>query len=62
MSQQPTSGPLAPPKAFAITVEDDSQEKLLEQLPSVNTLPLWKQMSVLVPPRPRPKAAAHKWE
>jgi len=61
-ASQATSGPLAPPKPSTISVENDTQEKLLNELPSVNTLPLWKQMNVLVPPQPKPKAAAHKWE
>lgn len=61
-SQPPTSGPLAPPKTYSISVEDDTQEKLLDTLPTIDTLPLWKQMNILVPPRPKPEAAAHKWE
>ncbi|GFZ44266.1 hypothetical protein JCM24511_01988 [Saitozyma sp. JCM 24511] len=56
------SGPMAPPPSFTIQVEDDSQEKLLQDIPGVHTRPLWTQMNVLVPPVPKPKAIAHKWE
>ncbi|WWC99986.1 hypothetical protein V866_006895 [Kwoniella sp. B9012] len=55
-------GPTKPPPAYTINVENDNQEKLLADIPSVDAKPLWKQMSVLVPPRPTPKAIAHKWE
>ncbi len=55
------SGPAQAPEAFSLKVENDSQEKLLADLPTVHTLPLWKQMSVLVPAKPKPKAIAHKW-
>jgi gentisate 1,2-dioxygenase len=53
---------MAPPPSFTIQVEEDSQEKLLQDIPGVHTRPLWTQMNVLVPPRPKPKAIAHKWE
>jgi gentisate 1,2-dioxygenase len=51
----------APPAPYKIEVEDDSQDKLLGDLPGVDAMPLWKQMSVLVPARPKPKAVPHKW-
>ncbi|WVW82637.1 hypothetical protein I302_104648 [Kwoniella bestiolae CBS 10118] len=63
--KQPNSikvGPTQPPPAYSINVEDDSQDKLLGDIPLINVKPLWKQMSVLVPPRPKPRAIAHKWE
>jgi gentisate 1,2-dioxygenase len=56
-----TGGPLQPPLAHTIHIENDSQERLLSEIPHVAALPLWKQMSVLVPARPKPKAVAHKW-
>jgi gentisate 1,2-dioxygenase len=55
------SEPREPPIAHTIQVANDDQDKLLNDIPTVNTLPLWKQMSVLVPPRPGPKAIPHKW-
>lgn len=54
-------GPTSAPPSYTISVDDDSQEKLLNDLPSIDAQPLWKQMSVLVPAKPKPKAVAHKW-
>jgi gentisate 1,2-dioxygenase len=51
----------SPPPAYQIETHNDSQEQLLTDLPSVAALPLWKQMSVLVPAHPKPKAVPHKW-
>ena len=51
----------SPPPAYQIEIDNDSQDQLLTDLPSVAALPLWKQMSVLVPARPKPKAVPHKW-
>lgn len=51
----------APPPSYVISVDDDSQERLLGDLPNVAAMPLWKQMSVLVPARPKPKAVPYKW-
>lgn len=58
----PTSGPLSPPAAHTVTVPDDSQEKLLEDLPALHAEPLWAKMAKLNPPTPAPKAIAHKFE
>jgi gentisate 1,2-dioxygenase len=55
-------GVMQSPTPYTINIEHDSQEKLLSDIPGVNALALWKQMTVLVPPMPRPKAVAHKWE
>lgn len=55
------AGPMASPPSYSVTIERDSQDKLLEDIPNVAALPLWKQMSVLVPARPKPKAVVHKW-
>lgn len=53
--------PTVPPPDYKITVKDDTQAQLLEDIPGVHTRPLWTQMSVLVPPKPGPKAVVHKW-
>jgi gentisate 1,2-dioxygenase len=51
----------SPPYPYNITVPDDSQDRLLGDLPNVAAMPLWKQMSVLVPAQPKPKAVPYKW-
>ena len=56
------SGPLTPPPQYEIDVVGDTQERLLDDIPSVNVLPLWTRMTRLNPPVPSPKAAVHKWE
>jgi gentisate 1,2-dioxygenase len=53
--------PSVPPAAYTIEVQNDTQQRLLADIPNVHTRPLWTQMSVLVPPKPGPKAAPHKW-
>lgn len=55
------SGPEVPPQPYTIKVENDTQEKLLADIPSVQTYSLWNQMGVMVPPRPNPKVIPHKW-
>jgi len=39
----------------------DSQERLIEQLGSTNTLPLWAQMAKLNPATPNPTCIPHIW-
>jgi gentisate 1,2-dioxygenase len=57
-----TKGPLAAPPLHELTIENDSQERLLEDIKAVNVEPLWTKMTKLNPPTPAPKAIAHKFE
>lgn len=49
-----------------LIVDEDSREqkatKLLSQLHSTNTSPLWAQMSKLNPPAPNPTCIPHIWK
>jgi len=56
------STPLTPPPAHTIAVENDTQEKLIEDIKAHNIEPLWTKMARLNPPTPEPKAIAHKFE
>lgn len=41
--------------------QTDSVERLLAELPSTNTMPLWAQMHRLNPPLPNPKSVPYVW-
>lgn len=41
--------------------QGDTLEKLLSDISSTNTNPLWNQMTKLNPPAPNPKAIPHVW-
>ena len=41
--------------------ENDSIERLLEDISSTNTKPLWAQMTKLNPPLPNPKSIPFVW-
>jgi gentisate 1,2-dioxygenase len=41
--------------------DTDSAEKLISELPSTHTLPLWAQMAKLNPPEPNPTCIPHIW-
>ncbi|KAI5200555.1 hypothetical protein E4T39_05704 [Aureobasidium subglaciale] len=43
-------------------IEADSEEKLVSELDSVHTLPLWAQMTKLNPPAPNPTCVPHVWQ
>lgn len=45
----------------ATHVEADSEEKLISELDSVHTLPLWAQMNKLNPPAPNPTCKPYLW-
>ncbi|RSH81656.1 uncharacterized protein EHS24_007836 [Apiotrichum porosum] len=57
-----TTGPLAPPPATTLSIANDNQEQLLEDIKAHNVEPLWTKMTKLNPPTPAPKAIAHKFE
>ena len=43
------------------TVQADSQDELLRQLPATKTLPLWAQMAKLNPSAPNPRCKPFVW-
>ncbi|KAK4688411.1 gentisate 1,2-dioxygenase, partial [Tremellales sp. Uapishka_1] len=56
------SGPMSPPDAHSLFVENDSQEKLFRDIEPLHVETLWTRMTKLNPPLPSPKSIAHKWE